>query len=94
MFILLARYKIAIENQKQFMKESKQFYLKKFKAAQGFKQVKFLRNIQQPEFIDILTSWNTKEDFYNFIQQHQKEGTLKYSIPIEVLERYLYEELR
>lgn len=94
MFILIARYKIAIENQKQFLKESKAFYLKKFKSAPGFKQVKFLRNIQQQEFIDVLTEWKTKENFYNFIQQHQKAGTLQYSVPVEVLERYLYEELK
>ena len=93
MFILLARYKIQQQYQKQFLKESKSFYLKKFRAAKGFKQVKFLRNIQQPEFIDVMTKWKTKEDFYNFIKEHQKEGTLKYTIPVEVLERYLYEEL-
>ena len=94
MFILLARYKIQQQYQKQFLKESKSFYLKKFKAAKGFKEVKFLRNIQQREFIDVMTEWRTKEYFFSFIKEHQKEGALKYSIPIEVLERYLYEELK
>ncbi len=94
MFILIARYKIAIENQKQFLKESKAFYITKFRAAKGFKEVKFLKNIQQQEFIDVMTEWKAKGDFYNFIQQHQKAGTLQYSVPVEVLERYLYEELK
>ena len=94
MFILLASYKVEVKHQKQFLKESKAFYVKKFKSAKGFKEVKFLRNIQQPGYIDVLTSWKTKEDFFNFIKAHQKQGTLKYSIPVEVLERYLYEELK
>ena len=94
MFILLARYKIEERYQRQFLKESGQFYLQKFRKAPGFKQAKFLRNIQQQEFIDVMTEWKTKEDFFSFIQQHQQEGALQYSVPVEVLERYLYEELK
>jgi len=37
MFILIARYKIEESFQKQFIKESNQYYKQKFRSVKGFK---------------------------------------------------------
>ena len=91
MFILIARYKVKEKYQKKFLEESKKYYLEKFKKAEGFKEIKFLKNILDKEFIDVLTEWKTKQDFFDFINMHQKDGVIKFSVPVEVLERYMYE---
>lgn len=93
MFILIARYKVKEENQKIFLQESKKYYFEKFKKAKGFKGIKFLKNILDKEFIDVLTEWESKQDLFDFINKHQKEGVIKFSVPVEVLDRFLYESL-
>lgn len=93
MFILIARYKVAEKFQKQFIKESNQYYKDKFKAAKGFKTIKFLHNILEPEFIDVQTEWTSKQDFWNFINQHQQRGVIKFSVPVLTKERFLYETM-
>jgi len=93
MFILLARYKVKQEHQKKFIQESKTFYFEKFKKAKGFRNVKFLRNILDKDFIDIMTEWESKEDFYDFINTYQKEGVITFSIPVETSDRFLYETI-
>lgn len=93
MFILIARYRVAEKFQKQFIKESKQYYAGKFKSAKGFKAIKFLHNLLDPEYIDVLTEWKTKQDFYNFINQHQQQGVVKFSVPVLTKERFLYETI-
>jgi heme-degrading monooxygenase HmoA len=91
MFILIARYKVKEEHQKKFVEESHKYYSDKFKGFNGFLSVKYLKNILDKQFIDIITEWKTKEDFLGFIKKYQKKGVIKFSVPVEVCERYLYE---
>ena len=93
MFIVIARYKVKEEHQQTFLEESKQHYFNKFKKAKGFRDVKVLKNILDKQFVDVLTEWKTKQDFFNFINKYQKEGVMKFSVPVKVLERFMYESL-
>ena len=93
MFFVIARYKVKKEHQKKFLEESKSYYSSKFKTAKGFRNIKFLKNILDKEFIDVITEWKTKQNFFDFVNKYQKEGVMKFSFPVEVLDRFLYDSL-
>jgi len=61
------------------------------KEAKGFISLHFWQNILEPDSISVVTEWKSKQNFLGYVKKHPK--TPEFSIPIEVLERYLYETL-
>lgn len=91
MFVVLALYRMDLKHQSQFCKESRSFYEVKMKRAKGFVRLLFLRNLVDREFVDVLTEWTSKSAFMRFLRSHPQQPS--FSVPHEVLERYLFETL-
>jgi len=91
MFVIIARYKMARKHHKKFRKESERFYLNRLGRAKGFLGLMFLRNVLDPEYVDVVTQWNNSNAFERFIQKHPHQP--KFTIPHEVLDRFLYETI-
>ena len=91
MFVVVARYKVSKRHQKRFIRESRAFFADRFRAANGFKKVTFLRNVLDPVFIDVVTEWDSRNHFLGFVRAHPKQPT--WSVRVDVLERFLYESI-
>ncbi len=70
---------------------SRDFYENKLNRSRGFVKLTFLRNILDPEYVDVVTEWRTQADFLRFIDKNAEQPAFR--IPYQVLERYLYETI-
>ena len=75
-----------------FAQESRAFFEKVMKRTTGFQRLLFLRNVLDPEYVDVVTEWDSQDDFMKFVSEvHPKQPA--FSVPHTVLERYLYESI-
>lgn len=91
MFIVVARYKVKKKFQKRFKQESSRYFSAKMRQAPGFIRLLFLRNVLDPEFIDVVTEWSSWRVFMDFIRRYPHSPPL--TVKHEILDRYLFESI-
>ena len=92
MFVVIARYRLKVKYHTTFVQESRSFFEKQMKRAVGFHRLLFLRNILDPEYVDVVTEWDDRKAFMEFISDTHTWHS-PFSVPHEVRERYLYESI-
>ena len=91
MFVVVSRYLIGQRYQKKFAEESSRYYEEIIKTVKGFHGALFLRNTKDIEHVDVLTVWDSADDFARYLSL--RAINLRFSFPHKVFASNLYESL-